>query len=66
MPVRQLGTQARSKTERDPVTLPRMGPIGGNSIHETENCKNIAGSFSIFFSVSQPLNSLKCLCLLDR
>ena len=64
MPVRQLGTQARWKTERDPVTLPHLGPIGENSIHETENCNYIiAGSFSIFFSVSQPLNSLKSLCL---
>ena len=64
MPVRQVGTQATWKTKRDPVTLPRLGPIGGNSIHETENCNIIiAGTFSIFFSVSQPFNSLKCLCL---
>ena len=68
MPVRQVGTQATWKAERDPVTLPRMGPIGGNSIHETRKlqycyCWVI---FNIFFSVSQPLNSLKCICLLDR
>ena len=68
MPVRQVGTQATWKTKRDPVTLPPMGPIGGGGILSTkpENCNIVhAGPFSIFFSVFQPLNSLKCLCLLD-
>ena len=57
MPVRQVGTQATWKTERNPVTLPRMGPIGGNFIilsTKPENCNIvITGSFSIFvFSIS--------------
>ena len=52
MPVRQVGTQAPWKTWRDPVTLPRMGPIDRGEILSTklENCKIVhAAPFSIFF-----------------
>ena len=51
MPVRQVGTQATWKTERDPVTLPRMGPIGGDSIHETRKLQYCScwAIFNIFF-----------------
>ena len=51
MPVRQVGTQATWKTKRDLVTLPRLGPIGGNSIHETEKIAILLllGHFQYFF-----------------
>ena len=68
MPVRQVGTQATWKTKRDHVTLPPMGPIGGKSVNETRKLQNCSCSaiFNSFLSIPQPLNSMECLCLLDR
>ena len=44
-----------------------MGPSGGHSIHKISKIAFLYyDAFSIFFSVSQPLNSMECLCLLDR
>ena len=50
MPVRQVRIQATKKTERDPVTLPRMGPPEGYSVQKISKIAFLYyGTFSIFF-----------------
>ena len=69
MTLRQVGTQATKKTEGDPVTLAHNYGVHRGKFYPPKpkiTVLLLLGHFQYFFTVSQPLNSLKCRCLLNR